>query len=478
MCYCNNCSELLCQTFMALQMFQRSETYWGNTQNAPVSPNCDDHCDVEYLDDNIIEIPTIDKKDVASFNWETVKIELGSVKMELTDYEEPYIDVVKKLEVINTDATEEDLGHNDSNLASNASTNEKTVKNEAVREKVSMNIKQVKPSKNIGSDKLHCAVCNEIFSNKTSLNRHTDATHNMVQCIRCTFTTTTRFVIQENPYLSHEICNLKFKCFRKLLQRHELVEHKRSIDSISPCPKCKKIYTDPFQLRMHDRKAHAPIVLSQCHICSKIFSNGYRLKNHMNHIHVEARFECDICTRKFRQKKYLKLHMETVHIREANFICTSCGKTFTNQVAWKVHQSKSCQIYNSSYRARLPNPKYACSLCHVKFSDIPYGRIHYQKMHQIKDVSLVCPICNYLSSSQDDLSAHMSATHLELACPICKRFLKSQITLKNHIASHSTKERLFECKVSVMRCDIRNTYLSLTTYLVFLTYFRYAKPHL
>lgn len=235
-----------------------------------------------------------------------------------------------------------------------------------------------------------------------------------------------------------------------MLQRHELVEHKRTMDTISPCPKCPKIFTDPFQMRMHDKKAHAPIVLSQCHICSKVFTNGYRLKNHMNHIHVEARFECDMCGRKFRQKKYLKLHMTVIHSKEANFICTSCGKTFTNQCSWKLHESKPCKISNASFGDKRPNPKYSCSLCKLKFSDLPYARIHYQKVHQITDVSGVCHICNYLSCSPDDLSAHLAATHSELACSICKRYLKSQITLKHHIATHSTKERLFECTVSLI----------------------------
>lgn len=233
------------------------------------------------------------------------------------------------------------------------------------------------------------------------------------------------------------------------MRRHELVEHKRTMDSISPCTKCSKIFTDPHQLRMHNKYTHAPLVSSQCHVCSLVFKSSFRLKNHMKHVHVEAIYECDICKKKFRQKKNLKVHMMNVHVRDAKFICKTCGRTFTNQITWKLHESRPCSIpQNLRDRNYDPNPIFSCSVCFAKFTDLNYGRLHYQKVHQIADVSNVCMICNYLTATPDELNEHLSVNHSSLSCSICKRFFKSQISLKSHIATHSKKERPFECAVS------------------------------
>lgn len=148
----------------------------------------------EYLDDDIkTDISSLDKK---------AYFELQSVKIELADNEEllDCIEIDEKFEIINPEAIE-DLGHNDENLANihspndtNKATNTRNVKNKTSRKKVSKIIKHVKSSKNVRNDKLLCVLCNEIFSHRTSLNRHTNEAHNMFQCIRCRFTTTTRFV--------------------------------------------------------------------------------------------------------------------------------------------------------------------------------------------------------------------------------------------------------------------------------------------
>lgn len=61
----------------------------------------------------------------------------------------------------------------------------------------------------------------------------------------------------------------------------------------------------------------------------------------MKNVHVDAVHECDVCKRKFRQKKNLKLHIMIVHVRETKFICTRCGRKFTNQIAWKQHDARA-----------------------------------------------------------------------------------------------------------------------------------------
>lgn len=232
------------------------------------------------------------------------------------------------------------------------------------------------------------------------------------------------------------------------MHRHELVEHKRTLDSISKCPKCSKIFSDRLQLHQHNKYAHA-CDTSQCNLCSRIFKSSFSLKNHMKNVHVEAIYECDICNKKCRQRKNIKHHIMTVHVKETKFICNECGRTFTNISAWRVHESKPCRPQQNRENGIYdPNPIFECSLCFTKLSDLVYGRLHYQKVHKLADISNVCMICNYLASTPDELYEHLNEKHQSLRCPLCKRFLKSQISFKSHMANHSTKERPYECNVS------------------------------
>lgn len=238
------------------------------------------------------------------------------------------------------------------------------------------------------------------------------------------------------------------------MKHHELVEHKRSIDTISQCPKCNKVFKDKTLLRWHMNKTHAPLVPSQCDVCSLIFKNNGRLILHMKNVHVEAIFECDICQRKFRQKKNLKIHIMKVHVREAKFICTACGRKFTGHTSLKRHEAlPKClppsQNFRRENRTYNPNPIFSCSMCSLKFSNLQSGRIHYRNVHKVEDKSGICLICNDLSPSKDKLYDHLRAKHPHLSCPVCKRFFKTRISLKSHIATHSTKERPFECEVSI-----------------------------
>lgn len=180
-------------------MFQRSDSYWGKIcMEAPVSPSShvDDNADIvaEYLEDDIAEFSSLDQKGMDY-------LEYSSVKIETADYEEPldcnYVD--EKFEVSNVEDTDpgkmemsraSNNSPNDTNAANNTNIAERRIK----RKKLTKNITQVKRSKNVRNDNLPCWHCNAIFQNRIALNRHTDAEHNMLQCIRCQFTTTTRFV--------------------------------------------------------------------------------------------------------------------------------------------------------------------------------------------------------------------------------------------------------------------------------------------
>lgn len=228
------------------------------------------------------------------------------------------------------------------------------------------------------------------------------------------------------------------------MKHHKLNEHLRTIDTITHCKKCNKVYKDSQLLKRHVSRSHAPVVVSKCGICCKQFDNTMRLQQHVNTVHVEPRFECDICSKLFRTRKHMSHHIKTVHSKVANYICFRCGERFKYQSTWKTHESKTCPRI-TGVKTKLN--RYSCSLCNQKMTILSYGRLHYRNVHKVKDVSNVCVICNHLSESKEELLKHMNLMHADLVCPICKRFYKEKLILKTHMETHSSKERPFECPV-------------------------------
>lgn len=214
MCYCNKCAELLCQTVHALQMFQRSDTYWRTIfVGAPSSANiAATEIMAEYLDDDDLD---------AISGWDTK--DRDSLKIELIgdDYEE--LSEAADSKAFNLDENgkelykyedffkmireDEQIGVDPANCYNNDSRNDESTTNEIqnvkskIKRPLSKIIKKVK-STTERKDNLPCVLCNEFFSNRTLLNRHTDATHSMIQCIQCPFTATTRFVIRKKPFVT------------------------------------------------------------------------------------------------------------------------------------------------------------------------------------------------------------------------------------------------------------------------------------
>lgn len=223
-------------------MFQRSDKYWNaafahgsRLMVAPVSSSAnDEYPDIvaEYLDDDdIAEISGLNTSKKDSFEMASVKIELldhdyekhtdiidlDEKNAETNKYQdfwkmiyedEPtYFEPKKPAKYLNTDSPQNCImlkntakGTNmDSPNDRNTAKEIQTVKKQIKRLDSSRIIKKVNPPKIIRDEKLRCLLCDEIFPNRTSLNRHTEPIHNVVQCIRCPFTATTRLVILQMP---------------------------------------------------------------------------------------------------------------------------------------------------------------------------------------------------------------------------------------------------------------------------------------
>lgn len=435
---CNKCSQLLSETVAALDMFQRSDLYWREMLIVPKAANSPKPEYIEISEGEQVAEQSR-QQESSLFGIEFIKIEpVDDFLLEfdsIIDKESNTVNddfsLVKVIEKIDT------LSEVPKIQTINARRPKKTIK------------RAYKSSKSVIANDapFPCSQCDELCRTRYILTLHMSKTHGLKLCVRCNFTAPDRFDKDQSIKGSLLIIQI---FFRFALKHHDLAEHKRTIDTISVCTKCSRVFTDPYRLQQHMKMVHSdPLVPSQCHICSKIFRSARKLQQHVE-THSEKTLKCDICSKMFRLKKHIVWHMQNSHIRNVTCICTKCGKKFSDHGAWKQHENRTCPLIlseNPLGSRALSSGRYACSLCDRKFSDLPYSRKHYRKEHHIADMSIICMMCNYLAFSADDLAKHHDKMHTDLRCTVCKRYYNSDIALKLHIAKHSTKERSFVCSV-------------------------------
>lgn len=172
---------------------------------------------------------------------------------------------------------------------------------------------------------------------------------------------------------------------------------------------CDKDYIEDKHLKQHVKAVHTN---ERKHICpregcGKSFVTGTRLKRHQA-VHEGAdRFRCQDCGQSFRKKETLHKHVLKDHKGEAPHQCNepNCDAKFESKGALKRHQQK---IHGDI--------KYWCSECamqpgpdgnekHVGFTTEYLLRTHMKLEHQD------CHFCDFKSSSQAEMMAHIDMYH-------------------------------------------------------------------
>ena len=126
-----------------------------------------------------------------------------------------------------------------------------------------------------------------------------------------------------------------------------------SSDRMKTCKVCGKEFILEIALKKHKTRKHATldqnsaseIVKNQkqddrikeknftCDICDKSFTRKDSLHGHIQAVHnKEKRFQCSICNHEFYLKHNMESHVKRVHNKEKNFQCDICDKAFTQKV--------------------------------------------------------------------------------------------------------------------------------------------------
>lgn len=141
--------------------------------------------------------------------------------------------------------------------------------------------------------------------------------------------------------------------------------------------------------------------------------------------------KCKYCSQIFNDKAALVNHL-TIHAKTREFICVTCGKTFTAMEYLKRHETTHS------------TKRYKCSECDRELKNARLLKFHMRQ--HTGERPYKCDLCE-----KTFVSGHLRLKHLRVhrnerpyPCTLCEKKFATSYHLKRHMNSH-TGTRLYPC---------------------------------
>jgi KRAB domain-containing zinc finger protein len=337
-----------------------------------------------------------------------------------------------------------------------------------------------------------CAECGNRYSNKRSLDLHiskSTVTKNDRTCVlRCSkfrkLPSQVIELIKKNEEFNEFNC---LQCDYKssildLTKRHVERVHLNSNRII--CNTCNKDFPSKPKLIFHLAKDHNDMSLCenvtdistldpgpyQCEQCSYSSPNISRLKRHVRAIHLnEKNYLCSDCGKCFSENKSLKTHVANNTLTSSSGVtsmrCTKYQKVKTES-AQHIQKDESSNTFNClqcSYssnnlylitkhvdRVHLKAKRFQCTACDQSFKLKPQLVVHLAKDHNdtslyekscqsIKLEPIQCQFCSYTSTVPKNVDRHVSTVHAKsnmFTCARCDKSYSQKKSLTRHFQNH------------------------------------------
>lgn len=312
----------------------------------------------------------------------------------------------------------------------------------------------------------HCSYCNKQFKDQNSLNSHIplcQTTERNYQCDLCNinFTTQEKVVFHRRKHFSKNFA-CKF-CPKKYWTKSELNLHSKRLHSdkleeipirIYQCSMCELNFNSKKCLKQHT-VSHDDNSMHICRLCSATFKSKINYYGHIRRHKIKKDKECPVCLKlydKYHIRNHIKSHetkrAEPVKIEKKlnkNTMCEICGRFLLN--------AKSLIKHREIHKEQQQCPqclKFINSITfdkHLRKHSLPIELCIKRKRQRRK---YNCNKCDYTTSFNECLEAHINRFHLQIrpfACDICKKGFYAKLTLKEHIKIHSglKPEQCHEC---------------------------------
>ncbi|NXO11158.1 ZN142 protein, partial [Oriolus oriolus] len=312
--------------------------------------------------------------------------------------------------------------------------------------------------------KLHCNACSFVCSRVTTITSHVEDGCRNLEKIWCSLC----------PEAFHSRRALKSHCAEKHIvhpkedkpQRTELPEgdppsvekdqpSELTLDAAPPkaslpkrrrfsCPTCPFTCHQERAMKTHKKRGCMTLGEFRCTSCpftSKV-AKALRLHRRLHRKHYSKRpqLQCRQCEFTCKQARCLRQHVRIKHEGVKPHKCRYCEFSTTRRYRLEAHQSLHTGVGRIS-----------CDICGQTFGTNSKLRIHRLRVHE-KTPTHFCPLCDYSSYLQNDITRHVNSCHhgeLNFGCSRCEARFSSETALKQHVLRRHEEKVSYSCP----RCD-------------------------
>ncbi|XP_071603785.1 zinc finger protein 142 isoform X3 [Heliangelus exortis] len=218
------------------------------------------------------------------------------------------------------------------------------------------------------------------------------------------------------------------------------------------CPTCP--FTCHQERAMKTHKKRGCVVLGEFRCASCPFTSraakALRLHRRLHRKHYSKRpqLQCHQCEFTCKQARCLRQHIRIKHEGVKPHQCRYCEFSTTRRYRLEAHQSLHTGV-----------GRIACGICSQTFGTNSKLRIHRLRVHE-KTPTHFCPLCDYSSYLQNDITRHVNSCHrgdLNFGCSRCEARFSSETALKQHVLRRHEEKVSYGCPRCVFVCHSEAT---------------------
>ncbi|NWS79619.1 ZN142 protein, partial [Toxostoma redivivum] len=312
--------------------------------------------------------------------------------------------------------------------------------------------------------KLHCNACSFVCSRVSTITSHVeDGCRNLEQfwCSLCPEAFRSRRALKSHCAEKHIVHPKEDECQRTELPEKDPLSVEKDqpselpLDAAPPkatlpkrrrffCPTCPFTCHQERAMKTHKKRGCVTLGEFRCTSCpftSKV-AKALRLHRRLHRKHYSKRpqLQCRQCEFTCKQARCLRQHIRIKHEGVKPHKCHYCEFSTTRRYRLEAHQSLHTGV-----------GRIACGICSQTFGTNSKLRIHRLRVHE-KTPTHFCPLCDYSSYLQNDITRHINSCHhgeLNFGCSHCEARFSSETALKQHVLRRHEEKVSYSC----LRCN-------------------------